>query len=381
MKVVMSNMLIYIILFVIISICTLFINTKKNNQSKKIYIILVFGLMTLVAMLRRHTIGIDLQYLYHPIFKEIVHINWLSLVESVDLEIGYLFFCKFLTLISHDSQILTITTSLITIPITGWFIYKYSDNVKVSTVLYILLNMFFMTMNIVRQQIAVSFLLIAFHFWVNNQRKKSILMILLATSFHSSAIIMLPLFFLYGKKFKKSYIYITAIITVALSFLYKYVLNIYSTVSSFLNLSNNKDYASYLESDMFGVGNINLNSISAVVLIIGIFIVACYYIVFLNHTEDKEKLNRQHFYLFMTAIYMIVEIVSLKMVIIARLSYYFIPFSLLILPESLALSKYKKNKIIILTILFIFLFIRFIYVFIFLADDLYGVMPYRFFWN
>lgn len=381
MKVGICNMTIYIILFLLILFSTIFINTKRSKRNKRIYIIITFGLMTLVAMLRKYTIGIDLQYLYHPTFIKITNISWYSLINSENLEIGYLFFCKFLTIISDDPQILIITTSLMTIPVVGWFIYEYSNNVKISTMLYVLLNIFFMSMNIVRQEIAVSFILIAFHFLQQNKKFISILFILLATSFHSSAIIMIPLFFLYGKKFKRSYIYITSIIILLLLNCYKFLLNIYSVISTSLNLSNNKDYATYLESDMFGVGNINLNSISSVVLIVGIFLVACYYIVLLNNTKDKEQLKKQYFYLFMTAIYMIVEIVSLKMVIIARLSYYFIPFSLLILPESLSLSKLSSNKAIILSILFILVFARFLYILLYLADSLYGVMPFQFFWE
>ena len=67
-------MTIYIILFLLILFSTIFINTKRSKRNKRIYIIITFGLMTLVAMLRKYTIGIDLQYLYHPTFIKITNI-------------------------------------------------------------------------------------------------------------------------------------------------------------------------------------------------------------------------------------------------------------------------------------------------------------------
>lgn len=380
MRVVINSMMIYTILFLLILFFTIILKTKEE-KNKKFYIIVTFGLMTIIAMLRKYTIGIDLQYLYYPTFKKIVFVDWPNLMSAESLEAGYLIFNKLLATISHDPQILIATTSLITIPINGWFIYKYSNNVKISTALYVLLNIFFMSMNIVRQEIAVSIILIAFHYWLQNKKWHSWFLILLASSFHSSAIIMGPIFFLYGHKFKKSYIYITSGMMIILLFIYKYLLNIYSVVSTALKLSNNKDYASYLNSDMFGVGNINLNSISSVILVVAIFAIACYYLVFLNKTKDKSKLDLQYFYLFMTAIYMLVEVISLKMVIIARLSYYFIPFTILVFSESISMSSISFNKKIILLVLFTFVSTRFLYIYFNLADSLYGVMPYHFFWQ
>lgn len=373
-------MLIYIILFSIILLLTTVMDTKEKNI-KKIYIIICFGLMTIIACLRKYTIGIDLEYLYYPIFKSIVNIPWNYLTNLISLEVGYVFFCKLLTSISNNPQILIVITSLLTIPFTGWFIYKYSKDVKTSTLMYILLNIYFMSLNIVRQEIAVSFILLAFHYWITNKKKKSLLFIILATSFHSSAILMLPIFCLYKKKFKKNYFYLVIILIFFFLLFYKPLINIYSNISEALNLNSNKDYATYLENDRFGTGDINLNSISSVILNIIIFLISYYYIVLVNKTKDIQQINLQHFSLIMVTINMIVDIVSLKMVILARLSYYFLPFSLLIIPEVIKISKNSFNRYIIKLMFFTALFIKFIYIFILLADDLYGVMPYQFFWQ
>lgn len=374
-------MLVYIILFTFITFITCFINTKKSTKNRKIYITLAFGAMAIVGALRKYTIGIDLQILYYPKYIQLVNVSFSNLFSSSNLETGYLLFCKLLTLISKEPQTLIIVTSIITTSITGWFIYKYSNNVKCSTILYIILNIYFMSMNIIRQQLAVSILLIAFHYWMNNKKLKGILIALLASTFHSSAIIVLPVLLLYGMKFKKNYLYLSAGISLFLMVTYKYIIKIYSIISSILHLSNNKDYASYLENEAFGIGTVNINNILSVALAIIFFCIAYYYIIFINKTKDETQLKRQHFYLFMAAFYMIINIVALKMVIISRLQYYFLPFILLIIPESISLLTKNKNKLLIIILLFSILLFRFTYVFFNSADDLYGVTPYKFFWE
>ena len=83
----------------------------------------------------------------------------------------------------------------------------------------------------------------------------------------------------------------------------------------------------------------------------------------------------------MTMFYSIVSIVSIKMTIISRLSYYFIPFVLLILPECLSISKNKYNKQFILVLIYGIMMAKYFYIFFNLADTLFGVMPYKFFWE
>ena len=64
----------YIYIVILIAICFLGIVIKpdKNKKRKKLYIFIVFGMLTIIAALRKYTIGIDLQYIYKPAFDKIV---------------------------------------------------------------------------------------------------------------------------------------------------------------------------------------------------------------------------------------------------------------------------------------------------------------------
>ncbi len=371
----------YIIMLIMIIVLGIIVQPNKTSTRKKIYIIVSFGSMAILAALRKYIIGIDLELLYAPAFENIAKMGWESL-SLIEMETGYVYFCKLLTLISQDVQVLIIVTSIFIYSIYGWFIYKNSKNVIISTTMFIFLSLFFMSMNIVRQEIAVAIILIAYEFLKKNKKIVAISLIILATTIHASAIICLLIFILlYGKEFKKKYLIISVIVIMLLLVIYKPLLTGYSVIADKLNISNNKDYSTYLESETYGVGNVNLNTISTILFAILIYALGYYYITYLNKEEDKEQKKVQSFYLFMTMFYSIVSIVSIKMTIISRLSYYFIPFILLILPECLSISKNKYNKQLIVVLIYGVMMAKYFYIFFNLADVLFGVMPYKFFWE
>ena len=371
----------YIIMLIMIIILGIIVQPNRTSTRKKIYIIVSFGSMAILAALRKYTIGIDLELLYAPAFENIAKMGWESL-SLIEMETGYVYFCKLLTLISQDVQVLIIVTSIFIYSIYGWFIYKNSKNVIISTTMFIFLSLFFMSMNIVRQEIAVAIILIAYEFLKKNKKIVSIALIILATTIHASAIICLLIFIpLYGKEFKKKYLIISVIVIMLLLVIYKPLLTGYSVIADKLNISNNKDYSTYLESETYGVGNVNLNTISTILFAILVYVLGYYYITYLNKEEDKEQKKVQSFYLFTTMFYSIVTIVSIKMTIISRLSYYFIPFVLLILPECLSISKNKYNKQLIIVLIYGVMMAKYFYIFFNLADVLFGVMPYEFFWE
>ena len=206
----------YIIMLIMIIILGIIVQPNRTSTRKKIYIIVSFGSMAILAALRKYTIGIDLELLYAPAFENIAKMRWESL-SLIEMETGYVYFCKLLTLISQDVQVFISVTSVFIYSIYGWFIYKNSKNVIISTTMFIFLSLFFMSMNIVRQEIAVAIILIAYEFLKRNKKIVAIALIILATTIHASAIICLLIFIpLYGKEFKKKYLIISIIVIMLL---------------------------------------------------------------------------------------------------------------------------------------------------------------------
>lgn len=370
-------MLVYALLFIFILIISLFM-PKKTDKQKILYLFLSFGSMIIVAGLRKYTIGIDLVELYAPKYIQICHTTFSNL-QFVHMEYGYVLFNKLLSLISTDVQLLIFTTSLIIYGSYGYFIYKNSKNVAFSTVLFILVSLFFMSMNIIRQELAVAFLLIGYEFLKKKKNLVFYIFAFVATLFHQSSIIafLFPIF--YRTKFKKSY-FVVGIFVAGIAFVLSTpLINGFTNLISMLGLNNNKDYTMYLTSEAFGVPVINLNSISGLLLSIAYFVL-CYYYFCILRDENKCDKN-ENYSLFMIFFYSLFSILSFKMVIIARFQYYFSPFILCAIPNAIKTSKYKSNIVFITTLLLLSVGAKFLYIFLFLADDLYGVMPFIFFWQ
>lgn len=368
-------MMIYLIATIFIIVYAIIGNVNKNKFRKKVFLIISFGILTIIAMLRKYTVGIDLEIIYTPTFEEIKNISFANL-SKVSIEIGYAFINKVLSLFTDDIQILIVFSSICTFPIYGWFIYKNSKDVVLSTLLFLITSTYFMSMNVVRQALAISLILIAYETIKKNKTLKSIVLILIATSIHASAIICLSFILFKRLKWKKSYLRNSLIILIIALIFMNPIISIYSSVTESVGLSNNKNYDYYLESDRFGVGYINLSSLSDVVLYAFVFLLGCYLLA-IYENED----NNYDFLMYMSYLAILFTILSLKMSVISRLALYFIPFVLLMIPEELLKMKNRKNRQFICVILVGFLFAKYVYILNFLAGELFGVVPYLFFWQ
>lgn len=108
--------------------------------------------------------------------------------------------------------------AFITIFLYFYSIYKYSNNKLFSASLFVLLGIYFSLMNGVRQHAAVAITVFAWQFLFEKKIVRYMLTILIASLFHTSALIMLPVYFVCNIRFNKKLLIIMAIIAVPLSF-------------------------------------------------------------------------------------------------------------------------------------------------------------------
>lgn len=243
-------------------------------------------------------------------------------------------------------------------------------------------------MNIVRQAIAVSILLMAYLIFSESKKKIHnyvvfVLLVMLASALHSSAILCL-IYLLFDKlKFTKIHmllgIVVTALIYVGYSFVYKFVLSI---------LGGNDKYSSYLDSEEYGVGYMNLQSIYYVIITLGAFLLGYYILVWKDKTSHKlfakqeyKVKSNESFMLYMSFIAFACRLLIFKMSIITRFTFYFIPFVLILYPYAISKFKRRSNRIILNLTVYGVCLIYFVWVTLSNADTLYGVVPYEFFWQ
>lgn len=384
-------MIIYFVLAGFIPLYGFLTHANRNNFRKKQFVFVVFGIMTLISALRASTIGIDLDLHYAKNYELISSVNWSDIPIFATLkqyELGYCYFTKLLTYISSNVQFYIIITSIIIYGVHGYFFYKKSEDVILSSSLFMFFCLFYMYMNIIRQAVAVSILLLAYLIFSESKKKVHnyvvfVLLVMLASALHSSAILCL-IYLLFDKlKFTKIHmllgIVVTALIYVGYSSVYKFVLSI---------LGGNDKYSSYLDSEKYGVGHMNSQSIYYVIITLGAFLLGYYILVWKDKTSHKLFAKQQYkvksnesFMLYMSFIAFACRLLIFKMSIITRFTFYFIPFVLILYPYAISKFKRRSNRIILNLTVYGVCLIYFMWVTLSNADALYGVVPYEFFWQ
>lgn len=377
---------IYFIVIVLVFLFAKITQPDRSREGKKKFTFLSFGLLSLVAALRREDVGYDLVLHYAYNFDTISHLSW-SEIPAYSLtgyEIGYCYFCKLMSVINPDIQSLIVGTSIVSIWSIGYFFYKKSPNVLMSTLLFIFFCTFYMYMNILRQVMAVSVILVGICVAYSDyfQDKKIIRAIVfsgfifIASLFHNSAILCM-LFVLFDFiEFKRSYIIGALVITVAMLYAYDYVFG------SVISLFDNEHYEMYIGHETESKGNLNRNTIISSFLVSGAFILG--YMSFIRkgiqstveETEGGLPLNLLMFSCFVGAI---CRILVFKMNIISRFSYYFLPLVFILYP--LAINNLSGNKGLVTKSLYILSMVYFIWMTLLHVEVFYATVPYHFYWE
>lgn len=349
--------MIYIITF-ILSILFASIGTKEKRNNPFLYYALLFIsiiIPALVAGYREESIGTDTSN-YLGIFYRAVSCNSFAEMAALsDMEVGFQYFVFLCSRISSNPVIFFFLLQIITlIPI-----YKsiVESNINISFGLFIYYFLFFnMSLNISRQAVAISLILLSTTYLINGKYKQVIIYSLIAFLFHNTAIICLLLYTIYFfcQKYdirKQAYIYIL--------YLMLFVTFIYAVLfkTNFISIIiDQRDvYSNYVE-------NIGESSISTSSLLLYI------YLSFLNYLPTKISNNSNSRFFFISSI---MSMVMVYMTVISqpfsRLGLYFtivyvisIPyiFSKHLVRRVFRNSKYKQSykSIFILLILYMWYF-------------------------
>ncbi len=196
--------LVYISVLIFSSICAYCVSRSRNYETEFFFRMATFLCMFLPAALR-YGIGTD-------------YFNYIDILNSrtlnSNIEWAYRMMNDIIRYLNLDIQwIFIISSFLIYIPIC--FLVK--KNKIFIYVLFFILLVYLRSYNIIRQAIAISFVLCAFSHYIEN-RKNIVLIIgaLFASTFHFSALLILPLILFLKIRFNKSFILIFLVILMVL---------------------------------------------------------------------------------------------------------------------------------------------------------------------
>lgn len=183
------NLLLIIVYYLIIKNT----NRIKPEKSKKVFAILVGCHAILFRALANPFNYVDTEG-YASAYEDLAEMSWIEfLFYSKEWGVGYVFINWVLGHISSDYTLLFVFMSIISVGPVVWFYYKTSHDMLLTMLFFLMYPMmYYMGFGVIRQHVAVAFVLLALYY--SHSIKISLPLVLVACSFHTSAILVLPFY-------------------------------------------------------------------------------------------------------------------------------------------------------------------------------------------
>lgn len=306
----------------------------------------------------RYVIGFDYRF-YESIFSSISNSNITAILTSKTIEPGYSFLNLAISLLGGDYRVYLFVYHLLFTLLVFIWVSRYSPSPWLSIYLFVTLQYFALSMNFLRQALAAAIILWIYPFLKSHRLLSCIAIILLASAFHRTALVMLPLCFLLTLKPTRHH-YISAILITVVTYL-----SMDTVIGVILNFI--PKYQHYL-TEKYWQGN----SIVYILLPISCFL---FTIPLLKQTlrnpNNSPVLANAMFYS------LLIQVFITKHFILERFSLYVSFFSLIALPEAAnAPCKLSRKSRIIILLIGCFLHFGFA-----ASQNFHGVYPYRGIWD
>lgn len=151
---------------------------------------------------------------YARLYTRIKDVAWKDVIAYVDMEPGYLIFNKLFSMIFPWTQSIIFIEAIICVFFTFRFIYKFCNNVLLAVLLYLAQGPFIFQLTGFRQAIAMSICLFAVEYIEKRKLIIFLLLVGLACTFHTTAVVFIPFYFMsnFKSSFKSTAFYIVCYI-------------------------------------------------------------------------------------------------------------------------------------------------------------------------
>lgn len=257
-------MIIYF-LFFLICIILAFLSTKVKSKYSKTLKLIIFLALFLFSGLR-YDVGFDYSYTYVPGYY------FINSNVTTHFEPAYILLNKFVYMVFNNIDFVFLICSFITIYLLIKSIEEESDDYFISIIMIFCSRFYLYSFGQIRQYIAIAIFIYSIKYIIKKDIKKYFLLILLAMTFHKTAVIYFPVYFLNKIKLSRS-MYVLCILV---SPLFKPFFNF---IYQFLGT---RYYQSYIDLN-YGVNNWSI-VLTATAIILTIFP-----IIFYNNIVNTEK--------------------------------------------------------------------------------------------
>lgn len=380
-------MLWYIVICFLMFYPTALLILGKKNASRKIfrmdvthrtqkadYIALCTACIILAFFMacRGKNVGVDTKY-YYEAFAYLQTVKFQDLFSTgiyvepdkswnLDFEAGYRLYNKLLGLFFQNPQAITICNSLLIVGLLYKWIKRESCNYMLSIWLYITLGIYQTEMNVARNAIAIFICYNALKYVKGHQLGHYVFMILIAASFHKSALLFIPLYFVFRRKTR----FFSPISLILLSILLgEFFLQGAFFARNFMPGS----MARYLKAS---------NSLEAIV--VGVFYAALVIFIWINLKPNEKAASMQGdsvgwCFLFLN---LFSFTINTRIQYAARVAALFGPYIIVLVPNLLCHIEGKARRKQTQMLVIVGCGVQ--YILRMMINNIGGTMPYEFFW-
>ena len=287
------------------------------------------------------------------LFETYGSMKWnIALKENTN--ILWIIFNKIVYLFSYNYNVFLLLVGTATNYCIAKLIYDESEDVMLSTILYMCLYHYFREFNTSRQYLAIAISTVAFRYILNNKNKKALFTIFFAILIHNISIISILLLMLINKNMYRNDKIIFKILMVALvGIIIKYGLNV------FLNIFPH--YAMYFDETIYEDKSGGGKRIILTIVYLLTYILISFYIKKSQKSKkDEAKIDLLEKLNFLNLISIFLGIIFIKSVTFYRLEQFYSIYYILLLPNMIEMILKNKifAKIICIVVFSILLFIQ-----------------------
>lgn len=288
--------------------------------------LLVLGVLLSLALVSGLRSNIGDTFFYKHIY-ETNTFTWEYIQSQKDM--GFAILQRILKNYSNNPQILIFTTAIITNILIIAVLYHYSRMIELSTYVYITGGLYLISMNGMRQCLAAAIVFAATKFLIEGSLIRYILVVLFASTFHESALVLIPIYFLVRFKAWSKATFILLLFSIVI------VIGFDKFSSVLFSALKDTQYGHYQNFNEGGASTMRV-AVTGVPLIIAYF--------------GREKLRKicpeSDFIVNMSVIGIVFMIVSTQNWIFARFSIYFSLYQLILISWIIKLFSEKDQRVI-----------------------------------
>ena len=352
-------MLIYLIIFFSSFFLFIIAEKERKKNNKKIYIIITFIAIlipSVLAGLRDYSIGTDVKVYGNIWFDNAVQyvkkndmMSYITWAKNSNMGIFYALLNYIVANFTNNTHVFYFVLSYLTTVLIYKAVRDNDDCIDVPLAMMAYYLLFFnQSLNVLRQSLALAFVLCSFKSIRDNKTKKFIIWILLATATHETGCIAILLYIVYKALNSKirllskiGIIVLTIFFVIGFSYLSKILINVGVLSSKYEIYANNYQRGgAYVRLLLLCLPNVFLQ------------------FIFANRKKISEESIAFRYYVIISTI---ISFLAFKMTYITRIAMYFdillvfsIPYACNVTKYKVVFGKVKYNKLLIIGYLVVY---------------------------